>query len=289
MGGERGLVAAGARVERIATGAGWSEGPLWFADEGVLRWSDIHGNRILEWDSGSGQTRVHRTGVEFTNGRTFWRGGVVHCSHGLRALELEREGRFTVLVDRFGPARLNSPNDVAVHPDDSLWFTDPPYGLIQPLEGYPGDQEYGASYVFRFEDGTLTPVVTDMLRPNGLGFSPDGRTLYVTDSSAALGEGPGRTVRAYPLHGGGVHTTAGPPRWAVDLAPGVPDGIAVDVEGRIWSSGGAGVEVLGPGGERLLSIEVPEVVANVCFGGADLYIAATTSIYRIRTTTRGAP
>ena len=286
------LIAAGARLEKVATGAVWSEGPLWWPGENVLRWSDIPGNRILEWDPQTGQTRVHRTEVEFTNGRALWRGAVVHCSHGRRALEVERNGKLEVLVDRFGEARLNSPNDVAVHPDGSLWFTDPPYGIFQPQEGYPGDQEYGGSYVFRFAAGELTPMITDVLRPNGLGFSPDGRSLYVTDSSAALAEGPDRCIRAYPLHGNGAKTTVGPPQWSVELSPGVPDGIAVDAAGRIWASGGAGVEVVGPDGDRILTLDVPEVVANVCFGGAggtDLYIAASTSIYRIRTAVRGLP
>jgi len=284
------LIAADAAVERLATGATWSEGPLWLPAERVLRWSDIPGDRILEWDAADGSSRVHRAGVEFTNGRARWRDGVVQCSHGRRAVEFEKDGEVSILVDRFGDARLNSPNDVAVHPDGALWFTDPPYGIVQPNEGHPGVQEYGGCYVFRWADGELTPVVTDILRPNGLAFSPDASTLYVSDTSAALEDGPEHCIWAFRLVGHGATVVAVDQRRLAEISPGVPDGIAVDVDGRIWTSSASGVQVISPDGEVLERIAVPEVVGNLCFGGDEndeLFITASTSLYRIRTATRG--
>ena len=275
---------------RVATGATWSEGPLWIPAEAVVRWSDIPGNRILRWDPATGETRVHRSEVEFTNGRAMDRDGtVVQCSHGRRRLEREHpDGTVTPIVDRWGPHRLNSPNDVAIAPDGSYWFTDPDYGLVQPNEGHPGELEYGDCRVFRWsERDGLTPVIDDVLRPNGIAFSPDGGTVYVTDTSRALEVGPGRWIRAYDVPG----ASASNGRQFAEVVNGWPDGIAVDVEGRVWSSAGDGVHVFEPDGREVAFLPVPEVVGNLCFGGSDgsdLFIAATTSLYLLGTATHGA-
>ncbi|QCR18701.1 SMP-30/gluconolactonase/LRE family protein [Agrococcus sp. SGAir0287] len=283
------LLAADAVVERMASGCGWSEGPLWMPESRVLRWSDIHGDRILEVDE-AGVARVHRERVEFTNARIAARGGVVQCSHGRRALELERDGVVTVLVDRFGEHRLNSPNDLVEHPDGSIWFTDPPYGIEQPKEGYPGEREYGGCFVFRWsERDGIHPVVTDMAKPNGIAFSPDRRVLYVTESAGPEDTDEVATIRAYRLEGEGADARAIEGRRLARIEGGTPDGIAVDVAGRVWSSSGDGVHVLAPSGERLAFVPVPEVVANVTFGDDGwLWMTATTSVYRVRTTTRPA-
>lgn len=288
-----GLLAPGAQLERVATGAVWSEGPVWLPRERVVRWSDIPGDRILEWDAVTGETRVHREHVEFTNGRTLDRQGrVVQCSHGRRAIEREVDGKVEVLVERHGGARLNSPNDVVVASDGAIWFTDPPYGIVQPHEGHPGEREYGGCYVFRFVEATgeLSVATSAVQEPNGVAFSPDERILYVSDTSVALRrDGTGEHC---------IHAFAVDEQWRLaplgvlaSIEPGVPDGLRVDVEGRIWTSSADGVQVLGADGASLGRIPVPEVVGNLCFGGEDgndLFVAASTSLYRIRTTTRDA-
>ena len=273
----------------MATGAGWSEGPLWMPATRRLRWSDIHGDRILEVDE-EGRMRVHRTDVEFTNARIGSRDGIVQCSHGRRALELERDGEVVVLVDRFGDHRLNSPNDLVEHPDGSIWFTDPPYGIEQPREGHAGEREYGGCFVFRWhERDGITAVVTDMAKPNGIAFAPDHATLYVTESADADVTDEVATIRAYRVEGAGAQARAVDGRRLARIDGGTPDGIAVDVEGRVWSSSGDGIHVLSAAGERVAFVPVPEVVANLTFGDDGwLWIAATTSIYRVRTTTTAA-
>ena len=284
------LFPRGAELRRIATGATWSEGPVWSPDRATVIWSDIPGDRILEVDPLDGTTVEFLTAAEFPNGRTRdLDGALVQCSHGRRAIERERDGSFEVVVDSWNGARLNSPNDVVVSTDGAIWFTDPPYGIVQPHEGHPGEREYGACYVFRFDPaGSLEPMVTDVEEPNGLAFSVDENTLYVSDTSAALRNGDGnRHIVAYQRRD---------ERWTrthvlFEPEDSVPDGFRVDVSDRIWTSGGKAVWVLDSDGAVQHRIEVPEVVANVCFGGPNgttLYIAASTSIYAIETTTTDA-
>jgi gluconolactonase len=280
------LLAPGAVLETLYTGTEWAEGPVWLPDRGRLRWSDIPNDRILEYDAASGETAVHRSAVEYTNGRTLGLdGSVVQCSHGLRRVEVERDGEVVPLVDAWDGHRLNSPNDVVVASDGGVWFTDPPYGIHpSEREGHAGEPEYGGCFVFRFDPGTgrLSAVITDMEHPNGLAFSPDERRLYVADT-----HDDARHIRVYDIEG--EHASGGRVFAAPD--PGPCDGLRVDVEGRVWSSSEDGIHVLSPDGDLLARIPVPERVANLCFGGddgTDLYITASTSLYRIRTTTRQA-
>ncbi|WP_426187238.1 SMP-30/gluconolactonase/LRE family protein [Microbacterium sp. TWP3-1-2b2] len=289
MANDSDLIPPGAAIERLATGSTWAEGPLWIPDEGAVRWSDIPGDRIMRWSAATSEASVHRSGVEFTNGRMLDRdGSVVQCSHGRRRLEREMpDGTVAEIVSRWGEHRVNSPNDVALAPDGSYWFTDPDYGITQPREGHPGIREYGGCHVFRWSevDG-LTSVIDDMDRPNGIAFSPGGGTVYVTDT-AGQQEGPGRWIRVYDVSG----SRASGGRLFARIEVGAPDGIAVDVEGRVWSSAGDGIHVFSPYGSEVLFIPVPEVVSNLCFGGDDgteLFITATTSLYRIRTSTTAA-
>lgn len=285
------ILEPGAEPELLWTGAAWTEGPLWLPETASVRWSDIPNNRILQFDSATGRTSVYREPAEFTNGRTLdLNGHVVECSHGRRAVERDRNGAVSTIVDGFDGHRLNSPNDVVVASDGSIWFTDPPYGILASgLEGHPGEKEYGGCFVFRFEEATgrLTPVVTDMLHPNGLAFSPDESLLYVADTSFGDFEGGKSHIRVYDVVDGECRNG----RLFAEVSPPVPDGFRVDVEGRVWTSTGDSVLVIAPDGEEVGRIPMPERVSNLCFGGADgrdLYITATTSLYRIRTTTTAA-
>jgi gluconolactonase len=282
------LISPGASLEKLWSGAVWGEGPVWLPATQRVRWSDIHQNRILEFDARTGRTRVHREDVEFTNGRTLDREGrVVQCSHGRRSVEYEVDGEPLTIVDHWGTYRLNSPNDIVVASDGTLWFTDPPYGIVLPKEGHPGELEYGGCWVFRYDPASdeLTPVITDMHRPNGLAFSPDETILYVSDTVDEQ-RGLIRAYRADVQQGIAVDG-----RDFVTVLPGCADGFRVDVAERIWTSSLDSVQVFAPDGERLLKVAVPEKIANVCFGGVDghdLYITASSSLYRIRTTTTGA-
>ncbi|HUN34391.1 MAG TPA: SMP-30/gluconolactonase/LRE family protein [Trebonia sp.] len=284
------LLAPDASLERLYTGTEWGEGPVWLPEARALRWSDIPNNRILQYHADDGQTVVYRRDVEFTNGRTLdLNGAVVQCSHGRRAVEREAGGKVTVLVDRWQGRRLNSPNDVVVAADGSIWFTDPPYGIISNREGRIADPEYGGCYVFRFDErrDELVPVVTDMVHPNGLAFSPDERILYVSDTGWTQDASHPRHIRAYDVVGG----ACGPGRVFAEIDQGWPDGFRVDEAGRVWSSSQDAVRVFAPDGALLARIEVPERIGNLCFGGQDgrdLYIAATSSLYRIKTATRPA-
>jgi gluconolactonase len=281
------LLGEGAILEKLYTGSIWAEGPVWLPSSRSVRWSDIPNNRILEFSADTGETHVHREDVEFTNGRILdLDGTVLQCSHGRRSVEREVDGIPHTLVDTYDGVRLNSPNDIVVASDGTIWFTDPPYGIIQAREGHPGEMEYGGCYVFRLTtDGVLTPVITDRGHPNGLAFSPDESILYVSDT--ATGDG---NIHAYDADVAAGTATNG--RLFAEPRPGASDGFRVDAAGRVWTSAADAVHVYSPAGEELLTIPVPEVIANVCFGGddgQDLYIAASTSLYRIRTSTTQSP
>lgn len=287
------LVDAREPLEVVATGSIWAEGPLWIPARGCLRWSDIPNNRIREYHRDIGAVTDYATEVEFTNGRTLDRdGSVVQCSHGRRRMERDRDGVVVNVVDRWQGVRFNSPNDVVIAPDGTIWFTDPAYGITEAREGHPGKREYGDHYVFRHDPAKeeTIPVVIDVEEPNGLAFSPDGLLFYVADSSCVRKpQGVGNShIRVYDVQGG---TRCKNGRVFAEIDAGFPDGFAIDETGNVWSSSEAGVIVFAPDGTEIGRIEVPELTGNLCFGGADgkdLYIAASTSIYRIHTLTRDA-
>lgn len=265
--------------ERVWSGARWAEGPVWLAASGTVRFSDVVGNRILEHDPRTGETRVHRTDVEFVNGRTVdVMGTVIQCSHGRRALEREVEGVPQTIVDRWAGGRFNSPNDVIVDRTGAIWFTDPPYGLHESgVEGHPGTQDYDGCYVFRVIDGYAEPVITDMVHPNGLALSPDESVLYVAETGGLWVDDVPFRIRAYD-----TATFSG--RDAI-LPSGIADGLRVDAAGRVWTSSSYRIEIFAQAGQLLESIDFPERVSNLCFGGVDgrdLYVTASTSLYRLR-------
>src|SRR5699024_6697455 len=255
------LLAPGSRLEKVASGFTWVEGPTWIPARGVLRFSDIPGNRVLEFSEASGTTAEISSDAEYTNGRTTSRdGAVIECSHGRRAVQIDRGASQPgapyapeILVDRFGDARLNSPNDVVEKSDGTIWFTDPSYGIKRPDEGYAGEEEYGDRYVFRFDpaDGSLLPVAVDVEAPNGLPSAPDDSTLYVADSSSSPSDRDrpsparpgGRSIHAYDVVEGRHAKTARP---LVEVSPGLPDGFRVDTDGRLWSCSLTCVQVFTP-------------------------------------------
>ena len=292
-------VARGATaLERLCTGAIWSEGPVWMHETAELLWSDIPNNRMLSWHAQHGM-RVWRDAVEFTNGHVRdAQGHLLHCSHGLRAIVRTRFDAAgqpqadDVLVDRYQGRRFNSPNDVIVKRDGTVWFTDPPYGILSDREGHRADSELGACHVFRFDPaiGSLRIVSSVVDEPNGLAFSPDETVLYVSDTSAALrtdGSGHHHIV-AFDVVGG--QDLASPRVFAV-IEPGLADGLRVDVHGFVYTSSDDSVQVYHPDGTRIGRIPVPERVGNLVFGGTggnELFICASTSLYRIVLNTRGA-
>lgn len=288
------LLEADARVERLGGDAIWSEGPVYLPLEDAVIWSDIPNNRILRWDAATGSVRVSAEQVEFTNGRTLdLQGRIVNCSHGRRAIERsEPDGGTEVLVDRWNGVRFNSPNDVVVKSDGTIWFTDPAYGIIQDHEGHPGEREYDDHWVFRFDPatGAVDPVILDVEEPNGLAFSPDESLLYVSDTSGALGRDSrdGHHIRVYEVFGGRRVKNG---RVFAAVEPGLADGFRVDTAGNVWTSSADSVQIYAPDGVRLGAVPVPEVVANLCFGGpgrSTLFIAASTGLYRLPTRARGA-
>jgi gluconolactonase len=278
----RQFVMGNAPLQKLATGFDWVEGPVWFGDANCLLFSDIPNNRIMRWMPGLGVS-VYREPSGFSNGHTRDREGrLVSCQHGTRSVtRTEHDGTITVLAERYNGRRLNSPNDVVVKSDGTIWFTDPHYGIMTDYEGYRADQELPC-HVYRLDprDGSLDAVVTDMACPNGLAFSPKEDALYVSDTGRMFGNDPTHIMR-FPVGADGK-LMSGTVFHAV--AAGVSDGFRFDTDGNLWSSAADGVHCINPSGELLGRILVPETVSNLCFGGRGkhrLFITATTSVYAI--------
>lgn len=283
------LIADTSTLEQVFTGGRWLEGPCWLPQTNTLRFSDVIGNKVWDYDPATEESTVHSASPDHVNGRTIdLDGAVVQCSHGGRRLERDVDGDISVIVDHWQEYRFNAPNDVVVSSDGSIWFTDPAYGIIYPEEGHPGKREYCDHWVFRITpQGRLTVALTDVVEPNGLAFSPDESLLYVADSAALNRDGvfERHHIRRYLIDDWRVKAGED----FVEVSPGVPDGIKVDEHGNVWSSCLDGVVIYSPEAEEIGRIPVPEKVGNLCFGGiegTDLYIAASTSIYRIPTLTR---
>ena len=287
----RALVNGNAHLDLLYTGARWSEGPAWFGAARSLVWSDIPNDRQLRYDETDGSVSVFRSPANYSNGNTVDRQGrQVSCEHGARRVtRTEPDGTIAVIADRFEGKRFNSPNDVVVKSDNSIWFTDPTYGIDSDYEGHKSPSEIGRSNVYRVDPGTgaVTAVITDMIKPNGLAFSLDESKLYVADTGRTHGEQHPKHIRVFDVKG---NTVSGGREFA-DCTFGLFDGFRLDVGGRIWTSAGDGVHCYEPDGTLIGKILVPEVVANVCFGGLKrnrLYICATTSLYAIYLMTNGA-
>ena len=284
------LLPYGTDLDKVFTGAIWSEGPCWIPSRKSLRWSDIPNNRILEYFPDTRETKTYKSDVEFTNGRTLdLDGTVLQCSHGLRHIERDTDGVVTTVIGKYDGVRFNSPNDVVVSRDGIIWFTDPPYGIIVEIEGHPGVKEYEDCFVFAFDPKTqkLRPVVTDVEEPNGLAFSPDESILYVADTSVLFKATGNHHIRAYDMQDGRAKNG----RTLIDIKEGVIDGFRVDKDGNLWCSSEIGVQIFTPAGVHIGTIPTPEKVGNLAFGGddgSDLFIAANTSLYHIKTSTQDA-
>jgi len=290
-----------ASVERLATGARWMEGPVWFGDGRYLLVSDIPNNRVLRWDEVTCATSVFRQPSNYANGHTRdLQGRLITCEGALTrcVTRTEHNGRVETLADRYEGKRLNSPNDVVCQSNGAIWFTDPPFQITNNYEGRVAPQELPEA-VYRIDPatGALAQAIVDLAGPNGLCFSPDERTLYVVESRAQ----PSRRVWAYDVLADGglankvLHLDA--------QVPGAFDGIKCDIDGNIWAGWGSngavdadpdpldGVMVFDPRGKPIGHIRLPERCANLCFGGAAnnrLFMAGSHSLYALYVNTQGA-
>jgi gluconolactonase len=270
-------------LERLYDGGRWLEGPVYSPAWRCLLFSDIPNDRMLRWDEVSGQVSVFRQPAGYANGHTLdGQGRLISCEQGNRRVtRTEFDGSITVLVSHLDGRRLNSPNDVVVRRDGSIWFTDPPYGITSNYEGHAAEQELDGCHVYRISpDGELTVVADDFVRPNGLTFSLDESQLYVVDT-------PERHIRRFDvkddrLLGGEVFAPC---------EAGMFDGIRLDAMGRVWAAAHDGVHCFDPDGTLIGKLLFPDVVSNLCFGGPKrnrLFVTATTSVYSWLLTTDGA-
>jgi len=292
-------------IRRLYTGTLWAEGPAWNGSGKYLVWSDIPNNVQMRWIEDDGRVTVFRNSSGFSNGNTFdFEGRQLSCEHGGRRVSrYEYNGTVTTIADKFQGKRLNSPNDIVVHPDGGIWFTDPIYGIRGVYEGYKGDSEVKPA-VYRVDGKTLQmeKVSDDQDQPNGICFSPDYKKIYICDT------GSGRDVRVYDVDGKTLRNgkrfvqmdvPTGTPDYSKVTAPdmhiGNPpsaaDGIRCDIDGNLWCGARPGVQVIAPNGERIGMIRMPEVCANICFGGTRrnrLFIAGSQSLYAVYVDTMGA-
>jgi gluconolactonase len=275
------------RIARLHTGCRWTEGPAYFPAGRYLVFSDIPNDRILRWDETTGSVGVFRHPAGFANGHTVDRQGrLVSCEHGHRRVtRTEHDGSVTVLADRYQGKRFNSPNDVVVHGDGSVWFTDPSYGIDSDYEGHQAESEIGACHVYRVHpsDDELRVVADDFTGPNGLAFSADERQLYIVDSRE-------KHIRRFDVTDAASGRLSGGEVFATSTA-GSFDGVRLDDTGRLWAAAHDGLHCFDPDGTLLGKLHFPEIVANFTFGGPQrnvLFVCGSTSLYSIRTNVTGA-
>ena len=277
-------------IRRLHTGTLWAEGPAWNGTGRYLVWSDIPNNVQMRWIEDDGRVTVFRNPSGYSNGNTFdFEGRQLSCEHGgRRVVRHEIDGTVTVIAEKFGDKRLNSPNDAVVHPDGSVWFTDPTYGINGNYEGYRAQAELKEA-VYRVDpkSGQIDKVTDDVGAPNGLCFSPDYKKLYVADTGAP------RDIKVWDVDGKVVRN--GKRFIQLDVpgtgAPSAADGIRCDADGNIWAGARPGVQIIAPAGDRIGMIRLPENCANVCFGGPRrnrLYMTASQSLYAVYVQTSGA-
>jgi gluconolactonase len=275
-----------ARVERLWTGCRWAEGPAWFAGGRYLVWSDIPNNRMMRFDECDARVSEFRTGSHYSNGNSVDRQGrLVTCEHhGRRVSRTEHDGTVVSLASHFNGKRLNSPNDLCVKSDGSIWFTDPFYGLVIDYEGEKAEMEQDGCHVYRIDgqSGELTRVATDFDKPNGIAFSPDEKFLYIADTGISHNPKGPKHIRRFDVSADGK--TISKSKIFADCTAGLFDGFRFDSDGRLWTSAADGVHCYLPDGTLIGKIKIPELVSNVCFGSAKLnrlFICGTTSLYSV--------
>ncbi len=284
-----------AAVEQLWTGARWAEGPVWFGDGRFLLFCDIPNNVILRWTEETGEVSRFRTPSNNSNGQTRDRQGrLITCEHDTRRLvRTEYDGKITVLADRFQNKPLNAPNDVVVHSNGSIWFTDPGYGILSDYEGHTDKFELPTN-VYRLDpsNGEIIVVTDEFARPNGLCFSPDEKLLYITDSGQPKDKP--QPIRVFEVVEGKKLTNS---RLFCDMGKGNSDGIRCDTDGNLWTSAGGGgegydgVHIFASDGKLIGKICLPEICSNLCFGGLKrnrLFMTASQSLYSIYVNTQGA-
>jgi gluconolactonase len=284
-----------ASVERLWTGARWAEGPVWFGDGKYLLFSDIPNNVILRWNEESDGVGKFRNPSNYANGNTRDRQGrLITCEHDSRRVtRTELDGSLTILIDKYQGKKLNSPNDVVVHSNGSIWFTDPGYGILSNYEGHIDKFELPTN-VYRLDpsNAEVTVVASDFARPNGLCFSPNEKLLYVVDSGQPGGKP--HPIRVFDVLDGRKLENG---RMFCDMGKGTSDGIRCDIDGNIWSAAGwvgkdyDGVQIFAPDGTLIGRINLPEPCANLCFGGAKrnrLFMTASQSLYSLYVNIQGA-
>lgn len=305
-------------VEQLGSGMRWAEGPAYFPDTGTLILSDIPNNRLMKYEEKTGRFSVHKEGVNYANGNACDRQGrLISCEHSVtrRVVRTEKNGQITVLADRFEGKRLNAPNDVVVKSDDSIWFTDPLFGINGEWEGSRATPEQATTNVYRIgRDGQITAVITDLVNPNGLAFSPDEKKLYVVEWKGT----PHRSVWSFDVSADG-HTLSNKTKLIDAAGPGALDGFRLDRDGNLWCGWGFsgafapeasdigggmqahlplgkseemdGVKVFNAQGKPIGFIRLPERCANLAFGGPKrnrLYMASSHSLYALYVETHGA-
>jgi gluconolactonase len=286
----RPYLVANAKVETLHVGTLWGEGPVWFPDSQTLLWSDIPNDRILRWVEGGGVS-VFRQPSNNANGNNRDRQGrLVTCeSGGRRVTRTELDGSITVLAERFEGKRLNSPNDIVVRADNSIWFTDPNYGILSDYTGIKAESEIGRNCVFRLDPSTgeLAVVTDELVKPNGLAFSPDEKLLYIADSGTSHQQDGPHHIVAYDVDGSRLRNG----RVFAVIDAGAPDGFRLDVDGNVWTSAADGVHCYAPDGALLGKIHTPEVITNLTFGGrrrSRLFMAGGSTLFSVYVGTRGA-
>ena len=283
-------------LEKIYSGTIWAEGPVWIKDKNLIVWSDVKSNKMLSCDVETKIISDFRNPSEFNNGNcTDISGRLISCQHGKRrVVRQEKNGDLSVIADNYNNKKLNSPNDVAVSKSGNIWFTDPPYGILTNQEGHKSKSEQDGNHLYRVDQKlNIKKIDAKFDKPNGLVFSPDGKILYVADSGAAE---PGNfnlsrphNIQKFILDNEENVLTK---EIFVEIENGFPDGMTVDINGNLFvcDPNGMKIHIFDPSSERLGHIDIPERVANCTFGGhnkSDLYITASTSLYKLKTNTNG--